>query len=122
MTPLDLNTLNSTTLSRLSPNISQSVCAMGVGKVYPLCVLWVVSKIFLAFLSDHCHVIYLMPCRHPQSHKIPFPAHSKGHVEVTQALLEAGADKQLSVYNRQGVNAFFMAVIQDTVLAMKQVD
>jgi len=36
-----------------------------------------------------------------------------GHLEVTQALLEAGADKHLCVQNKQGVNAFFMAVIQD---------
>ena len=39
---------------------------------------------------------------------------SPGHLEVTQALLEAGADKHLCVQNKQGVNAFFMAVIQDT--------
>ncbi len=38
---------------------------------------------------------------------------SPGHSEVTQALLEAGADKHLCVQNKQGVNAFFMAVIQD---------
>ncbi|CAL1159651.1 unnamed protein product [Cladocopium goreaui] len=37
-----------------------------------------------------------------------------GHVDVARALLEAGADKHLSVGNpRRGINAIFMAVIQD---------
>ena len=38
-----------------------------------------------------------------------------GHVDVARALLEAGADKHLSVGNpRRGINAIFMAVIQET--------
>lgn len=36
-----------------------------------------------------------------------------GHVEVTQALLEGGADKHVCVQNRLGVNAFFMAIMTD---------